>query len=207
MRDTSIEVDDAERGRESATFMSWIYAISKGGFGEPSIVTLREYEKGLREIFDTITYSLNGTRYYSSQYDRKSIETNIRKAFREKRDFTTKEELIAEKTSLLNIANFKTEIFTEHPQDYYPDYMVVDNIIKEDTGKLKMDAKTQQLMELAQETGNVMIIESLKKQYSSHSNKDRCFHYLPYRMDSSFEQIYLKELPLGHCLKMLKFLH
>lgn len=194
MRDTSIEVDDAERGRESATFMSWVYAISKGGFGEPSIVTLREHEKGLREIFDTITYSLNGARYFSSKYDRKSIESNIRKAFREKRDFTTKEELIAEKSSLLNIANFKTEIFTERPQDYYPDYTVVDNVIKEDNGKLKMDTKTKQLMELAQETGNVMIIESLKKQYSSHSNKDRSFHYLPYRMDSSFEQTYLKEV-------------
>lgn len=57
-----------------------------------------------------------------------------------------------------------------------------------------MDSKTQQLMQLAQETGNVAIVESLKKQYSSHPYKDRCFHYLPYLMDSSFEQIYLKEV-------------
>jgi len=194
MRDASIEVYDIEKGTESATFMSWVYAISKGGFGEPTIATLLLHEKDLREIFDTITYSKEDVRYYSSQYDRKRIESNIRKAFREKRDFTTKEELIAEKSSLLNIANFKTEIFTERPQEYYPDYVIVDNIIKEDSGKLKMDAKTQKLMELAQETGNVMIVESLKKQYSSHPYKDRCFHYLPYRMDSSFEQIYLREM-------------
>jgi hypothetical protein len=57
-----------------------------------------------------------------------------------------------------------------------------------------MDAKTQKLMELAQETDNVMIVESLKKQYSSHPFKDRCFHYLPYHMDSSFEQNYLREM-------------
>lgn len=194
MKDTSISIDDAEKGIKASTFMSWIYAISKGGFGEPTIETLLLHEEELRKIFEVITFSKEDVRYFSSQYDIKHIESNIRKAFREKRDFTTKEELIAEKTSLLNIANFKTEIFTEHPQDYYPDYIVVDNIIKEDNGKLKMDAKTQQLMELAQETGNFMIIESLKKQYSSHPNKDRCFHYLPYRMDSSYEQIYMKEL-------------
>ncbi len=194
MEDASIDVDDAEKGAESATFMSWVYAISKGGFGEPTIATLLMHEKDLREIFDTITYSKADMRYYSSQYDRKRIESNIRKAFREKRDFTTKEELIAEKASLLNIANFKSEIITERPQEYYPDYVVVDNIIKEDSGKLKMDAKTQKLMELAQETGNMMIVESLKKQYSSHPFKDRCFHYLPYHMDSSFEQNYLREM-------------
>lgn len=194
MKDTSIVVEDAEKGTESATFMSWIYAISKGGFGEPTIETLLLHEEELRRIFDVITYLQEDVRYYSSQYDRKRIESNIRKAFREKRDFTTKEEMIEEKSSLLNIANFRTEIFTEYPQEYYPDYVIVDNIVKEDSGKLKMDAKTQQLMELAQETGNVLIVESLKKQYSSHPKKDRCFHYLPYRMDSSFEQIYLREV-------------
>lgn len=194
MKTVTIEVDDAEKGMESATFMSWVYSISKGGFGEPTVATLLLHEKDLREIFDTITYLKEETRYYSLQYDHKRIESNIRNAFREKRDFITTEELIAEKSSLLNIANFKSEIFTERPQEYYPDYVIVDNIIKEDNGKLKMDAKTQQLMQLAKETGNVLIVESLKKQYSSHTHKDRCFHYLPYRMNSSFEQIYLQEV-------------
>ena len=194
MRDESIEVDDAEKGTESSTFMSWLYVISKEGFGEPTIESLLAYEKELREIFGKITYSENDVRYYSSKYDHKKIRANIRKAFRDKRDFTTIEEVISEKSSLLNIANFKSEIYAGRLQDYYPDYVIVDNIIKEDSGKLKMDSKTQQLMQLAQETGNVAIVESLKKQYSSHPYKDRCFHYLPYLMDSSFEQIYLKEV-------------
>ena len=194
MRDESIEVDDAEKGIESSTFMSWVYAISKEGFGEPTIESLLAYEKDLREIFGKITYSENGVRYYSSKYDHKKIRANIRKTFRDKRDFTTKEEVISEKSSLLNIANFKSEIYAEHLQDYYPDYAIVDNIIKEDSGKRKMDSKTQQLMQFAQETGNVAIVDSLTKQYSSHPYKDRCFHYLPYLMDSSFEQIYLKEV-------------
>ncbi len=55
MEDASIDVDDAEKGTESATFMSWVYAISKGGFGEPTIATLLMHEKDLREIFGTIT--------------------------------------------------------------------------------------------------------------------------------------------------------
>ena len=114
MRDESIEVDDAEKGTESSTFMSWVYVISKEGFGEPTIESLLAYEKELREIFGKITYSENDVRYYSSKYDHKKIRANIRKAFRDKRDFTTIEEVISEKSSLLNIANFKSEIYAGH---------------------------------------------------------------------------------------------
>jgi hypothetical protein len=34
----------------------------------------------------------------------------------------------------------------------------------------------------------------LKGDYSSHPQKDRSFHYLPYRTDSEFEQTFLKEV-------------
>lgn len=35
---------------------------------------------------------------------------------------------------------------------------------------------------------------TLRAQSSSHTNKDRSFHYLPYRTDSGFEQTFLKEV-------------
>jgi hypothetical protein len=202
MKDGTRIIDDAEKGLEPATFMSWIYSISKGGFGEPTVEVLLVHEMDLKEIFETISYIKDGSCYYSSRYNRKWIESNIRKAFIDKRNFTTTEELISEEASLLKIANFKSEIYTECPQDYYPDYVVVDNIVKEDNGKLKIDAKTQLLMDLAKETGNMTIVESLQKQFSSHPQKDRCFHYLPYRMDSSFEQTYLREVLSLEDIKM-----
>lgn len=191
---TTISVDNTERGTKPATFNSWLYGIVKGGFGSIKMSELLVYEELLKEVFDKITYEKDSSRYYSSKYDRNAVEANIRKAFCNKEDFNTSEECIPEEANLLNITNFTTEISTDKPQDYYPDQQAVENIILDDKGKLKVDAKTQQLIDLAIETGNDSIVAALKSQTSSHNNKNRSFHYLPYRTDSDFEQTFLKEV-------------
>ena len=68
----------------------------------------------------------------------------------QKRDFTTVEELIPDEASLLNISNFKSEIDTENPDDYYPAQNVVENIVLDDKGKLEPDKKTQQMIQSLQ---------------------------------------------------------
>ncbi len=191
---TTITVDDAEHGTEHATFNSWIYGIMKGGFGKPSISQLTAHEEALREVFNTITYEKGTSRYFSSKYNRAVVEANIRKAFCDKCDFNTTEELIPEEAALLNISNFTTSVYTDKPGDYYPEQRVVENIIADDNGKLKVDAKTQQMIDLAEETGQTAIANMLKAQTASHKNKNSSFHYLPYRTDSSFEQTFLKEV-------------
>ncbi len=191
---TTISFDDAEYGSEPATFNSWLYGIMKGGFGKPSVSELLCFRKQLEVIYLKITYEKSGTRYYSSKYNRKSVESNIRKAFCDKCDFNTTEELIPEEANLLNIANFKAEIYTDKPQDYYPEQTVVENIILDDKGKLKADEKTQKMIELAEETGQQAIVDMLRAKITSHKNKDRSFHYLPYRTDSNFEQTFLKDI-------------
>lgn len=60
--------------------------------------------------------------------------------------------------------------------------------------QLKIDTKVAQMIALAEETGNTVIAEALRKQHSSHPQKDRSFHYLPYHTDSSYEQTFLKEV-------------
>ena len=45
-----------------------------------------------------------------------------------------------------------------------------------------------------EESGNAALAETLRKQNASHPQKNRSFHYLPYRTDSAFEQTFLKEL-------------
>lgn len=190
----TITVDNAEYGNTPATFYSWIYGIMKGGFGSPSIEQLFAYAEILQTVFLKITHEKDGIRYYSSKYDRKLVEANIRKAFCDKTNFETTEELIPEEASLLNIANFTPEVYTETPKDYYPEQSVVENIIKDDKGKLTIDNKTAQLIKLAEETGQTAIVEALRAQTASHNNKDRSFHYLPYRTDSGFEQTFLKEV-------------
>ena len=53
-----------------------------------------------------------------------------------KRQFHTKEELIPEEASLLNIANFTPTVHTEKPDDYYPAQDLVERIILDDKGMM-----------------------------------------------------------------------
>ena len=194
METQMIQVDDEERGTVPATFSAWLMDIVKGNFGTMTMAQLKPHEDELRILFDTVTYVRGGSRYYSSKFDRRVVEANVRKAFCDHRSFTTTEELIPQESSLLNIANFTTTISTTTPTDYYPKQDLVERIIQDDKGKLKVDAKTQQMMELAEATGNTSILELLRKQNSSHPQKNRSFHYLPYRTDSSFEQTFLDQV-------------
>ena len=190
----TISFDDTEYGTEPATFNSWIYGIMKCGFGSPTVSELMQYAEQLKTVYQRITFEKDGSRYYSSKYNRKLVEANIRKAFCDKLDFDTTEELIPEEANLLNIANFKPEIHTDTQKDYYPDAQMVEKIVLDDAGKLKIDPKVQQLIDLSVEIGNLEYAEKIKREFSSHPNKDRSFHYLPYRTDSSFEQTFLDEV-------------
>ena len=194
MQDLGISVDDSERGSDPASFNAWLYRITKGSFGFVTMEQLRPYNEVLNAIFEQITYTKDGVRYYSSKYNHSLIEANIRKAFCDKCSFSTREELIPEEANLLNIANFTPTVQTEKPGDYYPDAKTVENIIQDDKGKLKVNPKIQQLIELAMATENKEFAETLRKQNSSHPQKNRSFHYLPYRTDSSFEQTFLTEV-------------
>ncbi len=194
METLETQVDDTERGTKPATFASWLYHIVKGSFGSLTMEQLTAHQTLLEPIFATITYERDGSRCYSSRYDQAAVEANIRKAFCEKRTFSTREERIPEEAALLNIANFTPVVYTDNPRDYYPKQDVVERIIQDDQGKLKMNANIRKMMELAEETGNTAILELLRKENSSHPQKDRSFHYLPYRTDSGFEQTFLEEV-------------
>ena len=186
--------DDAERGTEQATFSTWLYRIAKGSFGSLTMQELNSHTAVLDAIYRTVTYENDGIRYYSSHYDHAMVETNIRKAFCEKRSFVTKEELIPEEASLLNIANFTSVVHTDTPADYFPSQDIVEKIIQDDTGKLKFNKNLQQIWDVAVAENDTETMEYLRKRLVSHPQKNHSFHYLPYRTDSSFEQKFLKEV-------------
>lgn len=194
MKDISIAIDDNERGNEPASFTAWLYNITKGSFGFVTMEQLRPYTETLNVIFEKITYINDGVRYFSSKYNRVLIEANIRKAFCDKCNFSTREELIPEEANLLNIANFTTTVQTDKPQDYYPDAKTVENIILDDKGKLKVDPKMEMTIQYLEESGNTVLARTLRKQNTSHPQKNRSFHYLPYCTDSAFEQTFLSEV-------------
>ena len=197
MEELDTTVDDKERGAASAVYTAWLYGITRSSFGTLTMEELQPYDDQLRAIFQAITYQRDGSRFFSSQYDLSKVEANIRKAFCALRSYKTREEQIPQSASLLNIANFTQTVETECPQDYYPDQKTVENIILDDSGKLKLKPDIASAI-LALETDdsevNRAIAATLRKQNSSHPQKDRSFHYLPYHTDSGFEQIFLREV-------------
>ena len=197
MKISGREFDDAERGEKQATFVSWLYKIAKESFGTLRIEELLKYKELLQEVYLTITYQKEGVRCYSSKYDISLVNANIRKAFIGKRDFTSYEEVIPQQSGLLNIRNFTNEIHTENVKGYYPEQKVVKNIILDDEGKLEVDPKFVDAIEVLESMGNsanIMAAALLRKQISSHPQRNRSFHYLPYHTGSGFEQIFLSEV-------------
>lgn len=194
METQAIEVDTAERSTEHAAFDAWLYGIVKGSFGTLTMAELKPHSDLLRSVFDTITYEKDGSRFFSSRYNRALVEANIRKAFSEKRSFRTTEEVIPQEASLLNIANFKEKVYTEKPEDYFPEQEMVEKIYLDDEGKLKPDKATAQMLAYAEANGMTDVVEMLRRKITSHPQKDRSFHYLPYHTDSGFEQTFLGEV-------------
>lgn len=198
METRTIEVDTAERGVESTSFDDWLYEIVKGSFGTLNMSELNRYRDALREVFDTITFEVeNGNRFFSSRYDRAIVEANIRKAFAEKRSYRTSEEVIPTSAGLLTMETKSETIVTEKPDDYYPDQKTVENIILDDQGKLKLKPEIAAAIAALEADGNPAnkaIAQTLRNQNSSHPQRDRSFHYLPYHTDSGFEQTFLREV-------------
>lgn len=187
-------VDDEERGDTPAVYYPWLYGIVRRSLGTLTMEQLRPYDCVLREVFQKITYQRGAGRCFSSRYDRAAVEANIRKAFCDSRSFEAKEECIPQSASLLNIANFTPVVDAADVKAYCPDQETVEKIILDDQGKLKLDKKAQAMMDLAQELGQEDILASLRKKFTSHPQKDRSFHYLPYHTDSPFEQDFLNEV-------------
>lgn len=194
MKATSIDVEANENGNIQATFNTWLYNIVKGSFGFITMNQLNKHANVLKALFNKITYIDNGICYYSSLYNHALIEANIRKAFYQKRDFKTVEELIPDEASLLNIANFTLSVSTDKPQDYYPPQEDVKKIIAADAGKIKLDDKTKQAIQSLEAAGFIDMANKIKAENAPYPNKDRSFHYLPYHTDSSFEQKFLDEV-------------
>ena len=161
--------------------------------------------EALNNVFATITYNADGHLYFSSHYNIAIVNANIRKAFYDKRILKVTDELIGEKAELVHISN-KTafspiEIAKADESKYYPDKQKVENIHREDNGETLIDDKTQNAIAALEAAGQTDMADSLRKQNSSDSNKDISYHYMPYRVDSTFESKFLAEVLTLQCVQ------
>lgn len=191
-------VDDTEHGKLNANFNQWLYEIAKESFGNITMSDLNSYSTELKNIFEAITFTNDAGRFFSSHYDVAKVNANIRKAFYDKRTLKVSDELIDQKAELLHVTNFQTfspiEIAENDKDKFYPDSQKVENIIKEDNGEFLMDEKTIKTIQSLEDIGQHEMADNLRRQKSSDVNRDKSYHYIPYRIDSNFESDFLAKV-------------
>lgn len=191
--------------KEEAHFKLWLYAIIKESFHTLTMHDLTPFEKPLKKLFDTITLKENDKLYFNLDFDRKALESSIRKAFCDKRKFHIQKELIPQSASLLIASNLKSPIFVEDSKSFIPQQNIVQQIIDEDSGKIGTTLSEEDKANLikilgeagAQKAINEKEITILKSQ---GFDKDKTYHYLPYQTDSAYEREVFDEI-----LKLQKF--
>lgn len=190
-----VEIDTAkEIGNNIANFNLWLHKISKGSFNNITLKDLDKYEQELKTVFDEITYTKGDTRYFSSKYNITQIESNIRKAFSDKRSFSTKEETIKDNANLLVVEKLTSPIETSRPEDFIPAQDKVESIIKEDEGKLTLSDEMQQTIKTLRANGLEQQAQEIEDKFKSNTEKDKTYHYIPYKTDSSFEKVFLNKI-------------
>ena len=170
----------------NCTFNEWLYLICKESFGFIKMQDLNKYLNILQDIY-TNHLSLTANHYL--------VRANIRKAFYEKRDIKTVEEIIPTEAKLLKIENFRETIETQTSEKYHPEQKTVDKIVKADNGEFdSIDDKTLKAIEALKLAGQHEMAENLKQQKADIPERKQTWHYLPYRFDSNFENTFLNEV-------------
>lgn len=158
-------IEHGDTDVDVANFNSWIGEIAKESYGFITRKQLFEHEAILRQIFDAITFYSNGVRYFSSKFDRRGIQSQIRQSFYAKRTVNTNSEYVIEDAKLLYILNFQNIKEVSDPDAYVP--------------------KQPKVLET---------IEADKSGFEGREHMGRRYHYMPYHLDSDLENQILDTL-------------
>lgn len=175
--------------KENVSFRSWLDRIVKESFGTLSIQMLKAYESELLAVFEKITMSSEGIRYYSHEIDQKQVRADIRKCFTLKRSFNVSEELIPEEARLLNVQTLESPIDVSVNDIYVPTQDEVKRIVKSDSNPVTISEEERAMLLSMKARGIPVEIPEV-----NNSLFDRTYHYLPYHLDSSLEDNYFNQI-------------
>lgn len=179
------ENKDAER----TDFNHWIWLIAKESFGTLSISGLKRFENELKAIFECITVRKDGGLFLNQQYDQDRIRSLIRCAFTPKRGFSIKEETIPCHAGLLQIEKLSSPIIANDDESlFYPPQNDVREIIELDE-KPSAQALPPDVL-AAIKTLASQGIEVPAVVTDRYPEREKTYHYLPYRFDSPLERMY-----------------
>jgi hypothetical protein len=187
----SVEQENKDEVRTS--FRWWLSQIAKESFGMLKVADLMKCESELQSIYTQITTEKNGALIEDQKYDHQRIRSLIRQAFAPLRDFSTKEEILPEQASLLQIERLTSPI--EANEKFFPDQQAVHEIIEwdekpEERPELSPEERT--MLELMVKQGKLPA-SVLQQPSDPHPERRQTYHYLPYRFDSGLERHFLSQ--------------
>lgn len=183
---------DTEKG-DCAGFNRWLLNISKEGFGEISLARLKQFTAQLKTIFEQLTFDEDGEKFFNDFYDLAEINKQIRLAFHARRELNTKSEVFEQSAKMLIVESLQA---VTKSTKLYPDENETKEILKIDGEGLDLEARQtklnedfEKLLEIAKAQGLDNLIQRKPNEVSFPvANKDRTFHFLPYKFDSNLEK-------------------
>ena len=184
--ETGIYAEEREVGEETC-FNHWLYQISRESFNTLSIKSLKQYEDELHAIFERITEKRDKKVYFSLRFDQQEIRSRIRRAFLPKRDMVVKEEIVPCHAQLLQIEKLVSPLYVADDKAFYPPQKEVHEIVEWDT-KPPVQALSPEVLAAME----LLRAQGIKVPDASdpHPEREKTYHYLPYRFDSGLERDY-----------------
>ncbi|MEY3997154.1 MAG: hypothetical protein RL344_1497 [Pseudomonadota bacterium] len=184
-----------QTGRVYANYKQWLFEMSRHSFGLISQPQLHQYDTELSELFATVSFEKNGSRFFNELYDLHQIQSKIRVAFSIKRDLQTTTEVIPKQAELL-IASKLTDV--EKNLNLYPNEADTKKILELDKSNAPLNADLNSIQD-----AHKLLTQTLESQgmhnfipafdnyqtqfeYSATvKSKNNAFHYLPYNFGGS----------------------
>lgn len=184
--------EEKQSNHEIASFNHWLQLIAKESFGTLSITELRKYDKELNGIFRRITVKEGELLSFNHHFDHMQIRSLIRQAFVPKRDFRINEEIVPAKANLLQIEKLVSPIEVTDDSRFYPSQKEVKEVLQWDNrpADAPLAPEVQAAMKILEAQG--MDTSSLHP-HDPHPEREKTYHYLPYRFDSPLEREYFSQ--------------
>ena len=190
-------VERENKNEIHTSFRWWLCQIAKESFGMLKVADLMKCEPELQSIFTQITTEKNGALIENQKYDHQRIRSLIRQSFAPLRDFSTKEEILPEQASLLQIERLTSP--TQDCEMFFPDQQAVHEIIEWDEKPPQPELTAEQKAKIAELEALGIDVSALRNpKPDPHPERNQTYHYLPYRFDSGLERHFLSQevLPL-----------
>ena len=188
-------IADQDKGDyiELADFNRWLFQISKESFGNITLSKLKEFGSELKTIFEKISFIEESKTFFNKSYNLKEINKQIRLAFHTRRELETKSEIIPQSAKMLIVESLQA---IAKSAKLYPSEIETKEILEIDREGLSVESRQaklnedfEKLLEMAKAQGLENLIQRKPNEVSSAvANKERTFHFLPYKFDSNLEK-------------------